>query len=270
MEDVSYIPQYGTNMRERCAIIRAMRFAVVVILSLLIGAAVFAERGFAERRLLRADPDQLAADTALVSFAVRRGAPLFLARCAVCHGAEGKGDPGRGVPDLTDADWLYGTGRVSEIERVIDYGIRSRNSRAWNLAVMPAYARRQPNPADKNIQPLMPAEIGDLIEFLMRRQGRQADVDAASRGAALFDGRAGCFDCHSSDAKGDPAIGAPNLTDDITLYGDGSRSSLFMSIAYGRQGVCPAWINRSGPADIRALALYVFSISHPGTMQNAH
>lgn len=247
-----------------------MRFAVVVVLSLLIGAAVFAERGIAERRLLRADPDQLPSDLALLRVAVRRGAPLYLARCAVCHGVEGKGDPGNGVPDLTDRDWLYGTGRVAEIERVIDYGIRSHNPRAFNLAVMPAYARRHPNPADKNIQPLTPEQIGDLIEFLMQRQGRHMDADAASRGADLFGGHAGCFDCHSPDAKGDPAIGAPNLTDGITLYGDGSRSSLFMSIAYGRQGVCPSWINRLRPVEVRALALYVYSISHPGTIQNAY
>ncbi|HEX3914406.1 MAG TPA: c-type cytochrome [Steroidobacteraceae bacterium] len=246
-----------------------MRF-VVVVLSLSIAAGVFAERGFTEHRMLRADPDRLASDGALLRIAVRRGAPLFLARCAVCHGAQGKGDPHGGIPDLTDDDWLYGTGRVAEIERVIDYGIRSRNSRAFNLAVMPAYARQHPSPTDNSIQPLRPAELGDLIEFLMQRQGRRPDIEAASRGAALFGGRAGCFDCHSPDAKGDPAIGAPNLTDGITLYGDGSRSSLFMSIAYGRQGVCPAWISRLSAADIRQLALYVYSISHPGTIQNAH
>jgi cytochrome c oxidase cbb3-type subunit 3 len=247
-----------------------MRFAVVMVLSLSIGAAIFAERGIAERRLLRADPDQLPSDPVLLRLAVSRGAPLYLARCAVCHGVEGKGDPVTGIPNLTDGDWLYGTGRVAEIERVIDYGIRSHNPRAFNLAVMPAYAQRRPNPADKNIQPLAPAQIGDLIEFLMQRQGRGAAADAASRGAALFGGHAGCFDCHSPDAKGDPAIGAPNLTDGITLYGDGSRNALFMSIAYGRHGVCPSWINRLRPADVRSVALYVYSISHPGTHQNAH
>lgn len=247
-----------------------MRFAIVLVLSFLIGAAVFAQRGFAERRLLRGDPDQLPSDAASMRFALMRGAPLFVAHCAVCHGAEAKGDRGLGVPDLTDRDWLYGTGRVAEIERVIDFGIRSHNSRAFNLAIMPAYGRQHPNPADKNILPLTPDEIADLIEFLMRQQRRQADAQAAARGAALFGGRAGCFDCHSPDAKGDPAVGAPNLTDGITLYGDGSRSSLFMSIAYGRQGACPAWINQLRPADIRQLALYVYSLSHPGAVQHAY
>jgi cytochrome c oxidase cbb3-type subunit 3 len=246
-----------------------MRAAVVVLLSFLIGAAVFAENSYVERKLLRADPEGLPADSALFGFALGRGAPLFTAHCAACHGTSGAGDSARGIPDLTDGDWLYGTGRVDEIERVIDYGIRSRNARAWNLAIMPAYARRQPSPQDNGIKALSPGDIDDLVEFLMHAQGRQADAESASRGVALFDGHAGCFDCHSVDAKGDSAIGAPNLTDGITLYGDGSRGALFMSIAFGRQGVCPAWIKQLSPAAIRELALYVFSISHPGASQHA-
>jgi cytochrome c oxidase cbb3-type subunit 3 len=247
-----------------------MRFLAVLIMASLLIAAVFAADGHAARQLLRADPDALPMDTALLRFAVRRGSALFEARCAVCHGSSGMGDPAKGIPNLTDGDWLYGTGRPSEIERVIDYGIRSHNPKAWNLAIMPAYARPRPNPADKNIQPLAPGEIEDVIEFLMGRQGRPADAAAAARGAALFTGHAGCYDCHSLDAKGDSAIGAPNLSDAITLYGDGSRAALHMSIAYGRQGVCPAWINRASAASIRELALYVYSISHPGAIHHGY
>lgn len=250
--------------------IARMRAAVVVLLCVLIGAAVFAENSYLERKLLRADPDALPAEAMLLRFAVGRGEALFGAHCAACHGVSGSGDPAKGMPNLADGDWLYGTGRVTDIEKVIDYGIRSHNSRAWNLAIMPAYARPKPNPADKNIQPLTPGEINDLIEFLMRQQGRHADPDAALRGAALFTGQAGCYDCHSVDAKGDSAIGAPNLTDGITLYGDGSRDALFMSIAYGRQGVCPAWTKRLNPAGIRELASFVYSLSHPGAIQNVH
>jgi cytochrome c oxidase cbb3-type subunit III len=241
-----------------------MRFIVVVTLAFLIGAAVFANGRYVERTLLRADPDALLADSALLRFAADRGRPLFLVHCATCHGISGAGDPLKGVPNLTDGDWLYGTGRVADIEQVIEYGIRSRNSRAWSLAIMPAYARPQPNPADKSIRPLSPGEISDLIEFLFRQQGRAADPAAASRGATLYAGDAGCYDCHSVDVKGDAAIGAPNLADTITLYGDGSRSALYQSIAYGRQGVCPAWIKKLSAAGIRETAVYVYSISHPG------
>jgi cytochrome c oxidase cbb3-type subunit 3 len=62
--------------------------------------------------------------------------------------------------------------------------------------------------------------------------------------------------------RGDSAIGVPNLIDKITLYGDGSRQTLFMSIADGRQGVCPAWVAQISPAGVRELALYVYSLSH--------
>jgi cytochrome c oxidase cbb3-type subunit 3 len=246
-----------------------MRFIIVVAFACLIGAAMFATTGFDERRLLRADPNALPTDAALLRFAVSRGEPLFRAHCAVCHGISGAGNLTSGVPNLTDNDWLYGTGRIADIVQVIEYGIRSRNARAWNLAIMPAYARPRPNRNDSHIQPLSPQEISDVVEFLRDRQGRDADAVAALRGAALFAGGAGCYDCHSTDAKGDSAIGAPDLTDAITLYGDGGRDALFQSIAYGRQGVCPAWIKRMSAAAIIETAVYVYSLSHAGNIDHA-
>src|SRR6202521_4252042 len=169
-----------------------MRFTIVAILGFLIGAAVFADTGHVERKLLRADPDILTSDPAVLRFAIRRGRPLFVNHCAACHGVSGAGDPVAGVPNLTDGDWLYGSGRVADIEQIIEYGIRSRNSRGGSLAIMPAYARPHPTPADPNIRPLAPGEISDLIEFLFRKQGHAADAAAASRGAALYAGDAGC------------------------------------------------------------------------------
>jgi cytochrome c oxidase cbb3-type subunit 3 len=40
-----------------------------------------------------------------------RGALLFAANCAVCHGPEGKGSRQFGAPNLSDAIWLYGGSR---------------------------------------------------------------------------------------------------------------------------------------------------------------
>ena len=215
-----------------------------------------------EARLLRADPAVLPSDAALMDFARLPGADLFEAHCASCHGLTGRGDSARGVPDLTDDEWLYGNGEVAEIERVIDSGIRTYRPKSWNLAIMPAYARPRPSRRDAGIAPLAPGDIRDVVEFLIRAQGRAADPAAALRGAAIYSGRGGCFDCHAADAKGDPAIGAPNLTDGITLYGDGSREALAMSVSYGRQGVCPSWSERIAPAGVREVALYVYSLSH--------
>jgi cytochrome c oxidase cbb3-type subunit 3 len=216
-----------------------------------------------ESRLLRLDPNLTPGDAALMEFARGRGEALFAAHCAACHGTLGQGDTDRGIPKLSDDDWLYGTGSVSDIEQIIKYGIRSYHPKGWNVAIMPAYATERPSARDRKIPSLSPGEIRDLVEFLMREQRRAADGPAAARGADLYRGAGGCYDCHAVDAKGDTAIGAPNLTDEITLYGDGSREALSMSVAYGRHGMCPAWVTRIRPAGIRELALFVYSLSHP-------
>jgi cytochrome c oxidase cbb3-type subunit 3 len=233
-------------------------------------AAVQLHSSRIEGRLLRSDPNLIPSNAALMLFARERGRALFAARCAVCHGQRGQGDTERGIPNLTDGDWLYGMGSVGDIEQIVKYGIRSSNPKAWNLAIMPAYATAQPSARDSKITSLSPANIRDVAEFLIREQGRAGDSAAAARGAELFVGDGGCYDCHAADGRGDPAIGAPNLTDRITLYGDGSRESLSMSIAYGRHGVCPAWATRIGPAETREVALFVYSLSHePETGRHA-
>jgi len=226
-------------------------------------AAVLLHDSSMRARLLRSDPNAIPAAQALMTFARSRGEQLYTANCSICHGPRGLGDAQRGIPNLSDDDWLYGTGQVSDIEQVIRYGIRSYHPKAWNLAIMPSYAAAQPNARDSSIPPLSPANIRDVVEFLIQLQGPGADAAAAARGGAIFSGAGGCYDCHGVDAKGDSAIGAPNLTDGITLYGDGSRQSLTMSISYGRAGICPAWAGRLNAAEIRELAVFVYSLSHP-------
>jgi cytochrome c oxidase cbb3-type subunit 3 len=214
-------------------------------------------------RLLAAEPGPPLHDAALLRFARARAAPLYAQYCSSCHGSKLRGDPSKGVPDLTDGDWLYGSGEVPEIERVILYGIRSGNGKGWNLADMPAYARERPYLRDA-IDPLTPADIRDTVEYLRRIEGRPADFDAAKRGGDIYGGRGACYDCHGSDGSGDPAIGAPNLKDDIWLYGDGSRESVFDSIARGHRGACPAWARRLAAWEVRVLAVYVYGFSrHP-------
>ena len=241
----------------------------MIVIPIVLTAGVWLNGRCFEARLLRAEPQLVAFDPVLRDFAVTRGRPLFDAHCARCHGVTSRGDPSKGVPDLTDGDWLFGAGNVSDIEQVISYGIRSYNPRARNLAIMPAFARLRPSPRDSKILPLSAREIHDLVEFLVRLQRRPADNAAAERGAGLYAGKAGCYDCHAADAKGDSAVGAPNLADGVTLYGDGSRESLFSSIAYGRQGECPGWLEKLGPAGVRELAVFVSSLSEAGSTHHA-
>ena len=213
-----------------------------------------------ETQLVSADPDNT--PPALMSWGAARGRGVFAAHCAVCHGQDASGHANQGVANLTDRDWLYGEGDVTEIEAVVLYGIRAPNSHTWRLADMPAYARRVPYAREPLIQALTPDDINDVIQFLHVAGGRTGDGAAAARGAAIFANRGGCYDCHGHDAHGDPAIGAPNLTDAIWLYGDGSDHAIFETIAHGRAGVCPTWFGRLSAVKIREVALYVYSISH--------
>jgi len=231
----------------------------VLVLLALTGSGIAVHDWNQEQKLLRADADAIAQNSSLYASGSAAGGRQFAEHCAVCHGPRGTGARADGVPDLTDTDWLYGTGAASEIEKTIAFGVRSHHPKAWNLARMPAYASSQPSAQEPAIQPLAPREINDVTEFLLQRQLNTA---AVVRGSAIFRGKGGCYDCHGVDGTGDAAIGAPNLTDAVTLYGDGSREAIRTSIAFGRQGVCPAWVKTLSPVAIRELALFVYSISH--------
>jgi cytochrome c oxidase cbb3-type subunit 3 len=244
---------------------RRRPLSLIVALLVLAGSAAgwAAYDGWRTASLLRADPDQLPAQASLTAFAVARGRAGFARYCASCHGRDGRGDPSAGVPNLTDHDWLYGDGKVSEIEGVVLYGVRAPNARTWKLASMPAYARRTPYPPEPALQALSPGDIDDVIAFLFTIEGRQAASHASRRGQAIFSGRGGCYDCHAPDAHGDPGVGAPNLADAIWLYGAGRPRDVFDSIAYGRAGVCPAWAGRLKPGPIREIAFFVHSLPTP-------
>jgi cytochrome c oxidase cbb3-type subunit 3 len=213
-------------------------------------------------RLLKTEADAVRRDESLWRFANREASPLYGEYCADCHGVNMAGNRARGVPNLRDGDWLYGSGQVSDIEHIILYGIRSGNGKGWNLAVMPAYASATSS-SRLAVSPLSPQDIRDTVEYLRTLEHKPAQADAAARGREIFAGRGACYDCHAPDGHGDTAIGAPNLTDDIWLYGDGSRESVFDSIALGHSGSCPARFRQLAAWQARALAVYVASESLP-------
>jgi cytochrome c oxidase cbb3-type subunit 3 len=235
----------------------AAAFGVVAL-----ALAVLIHQMSLDGRLLRTAPGDLLRHPALLAHARGPGRAVFAARCAACHGDAGKGDPARGIPDLTDADWLYGEGSIADIETTIAHGIRAHAPRTLSLADMPAYAHARPS-ASEPIPPLSPADIRDMTEYVVLLSGRPADRAAAARGAVVFQGRGGCYDCHGADGGGDSAIGAPRLTDAIFLYG-GSRADIAWTLAEGRHGVSPAFAGRLSPLRIREAAIYVFSLSHRG------
>jgi cytochrome c oxidase cbb3-type subunit 3 len=212
-------------------------------------------------RLMRMDPDAIPRDADLTAFATALARPAYGAHCAVCHGADLKGDRAKGAPNLTDDDWLYGEGRVAEIEQTVLYGIRAGNGKTRDQADMPAFARAVPYRRYAVIS-LQPNEIRDVVEFLFVAAGKAGDESSAARGSQIFLDKGQCFDCHEQDARGNNSIGAPNLLDDVWLSGNGTRPDLIDTVSRGASDFCPAWVQRLTPATIRALAVFIYAASH--------
>jgi cytochrome c oxidase cbb3-type subunit III len=234
---------------------RRWLIGVAVVVAAAAALVTFAYNQILKYELLAADPGAIAADTRLAQFAGTLARPAWNGNCAGCHGAAMKGDLARGVPDLTDAEWIYGSGTVSQIEYTITYGIRAGNPKSRNLAFMPSFAH--PNDDKEKLAALSPGEIKDVIAYIFSLEGRPADPAAVTRGASIYADKGACYDCHTPDGRGDHDVGAPNLADKIWLYGDGSEASVFNSIEKGHAGICPAWIGRLSPAVIRALAVFI-------------
>ena len=155
-----------------------------------------------------------------------------------------------GAPDLQDPHWLFGTGRVFDIERTILYGIRA-SGRARNVTEMPAFGQRGQ---------LSDTDIRNVVQYLLQLNHRPYNDQAAFLGKQVYQTKGQCFDCHAPDAKGIIDYGAPDLTANVWDFG-GSPQNLYDSIYYGRHGIMPAWIGKLTPEQIRALAVYVDTAS---------
>jgi mono/diheme cytochrome c family protein len=110
------------------------------------GWLLFLRSNARDAALLRTDGAALPADAQLMSYASQKAAPLYKAHCAGCHGADLTGDRSRGIPDLQDAVWLYGAGKLTDIEQTILYGIRSGTPRrtTWPSCRVWAVSARSP------------------------------------------------------------------------------------------------------------------------------
>jgi cytochrome c oxidase cbb3-type subunit 3 len=233
---------------------------MVLLVLAAIAAGIFAWRGSGQADVLRADPDGILQDSRLRQLAIAGGKPVYDTHCSTCHGPDGKGDKTLGAPDLTDDDHLYGTGTVAQTEDIARYGIRAGNKHGWNLAVMPGYALKVPDAAEP-LPPQTPAQIEDLTQYMLSFTARATDAAAVSRGASAYT-KAGCWDCHGRDLGGDPAIGAPSLTDAIWLYG-GRPDDIRHTLRRGRAGMSPAFGRKLDAAQLRNVAVYVASLAHP-------
>jgi cytochrome c oxidase cbb3-type subunit 3 len=180
----------------------------------------------------------------LLPFVMAGGAAVFGDKCGPCHGKGGGGAVG--YPNLNDDDWLWG-GTPEAIEHTIQVGIRSGHGEARDMA-MPRFGLDGMLKRD---------EITDAAQFVLSLSGHATDTAAAGRGAKIFADN--CAACHGDAGKGNPDVGAPNLTDGIWLYG-GKLADIEKTIETGRGGVMPYWSDRLDPVTIKMLAAYVHSL----------
>lgn len=167
------------------------------------------------------------------------GARLFVDNCAACHGRGATGNQVLGAPNLTDGDWLYG-GTAQDIVTSIHNG---------RMGVMPPW------------NSLGEETVAGLVQYVLSLSGRPHDATIAAVGEPVF--KTTCAACHGPEGKGNPLMGAPNLTDDIWLHG-GTPAAIETTIRNGRQGHMPAWDKRLTDTEIHLLAGYVYSLSHRG------
>ncbi|WP_313450290.1 cytochrome-c oxidase, cbb3-type subunit III [Stutzerimonas kunmingensis] len=170
--------------------------------------------------------------------ALKMGGRLFASNCSVCHGSDAKG--AYGFPNLTDNDWLWG-GEPETIKTTILHG---------RQAAMPAWRDVIGEEGIRN--------VAGYVRSLSGRdtpEGISVDIE---QGQKIF--ATNCVVCHGPEAKGVAAMGAPNLTDNVWLYGS-SFAQIQQTLRYGRNGRMPTQEAILGNDKVHLLAAYVYSLS---------
>ena len=175
--------------------------------------------------------EKVAADSAAMAIGER----LFLNNCAQCHGSDARGI--KGFPNLTDSDWLYG-GSPEKIRESIVLG---------RIGVMPPMAAAVGTPDD----------VKNLANYVLSLSGSPHDSLRAGLGKSKF---STCAACHGATGAGNPALGAPNLSDKVWLHGYG-QDAIVSIINTGKTNQMPAQQGRLSDAQIHVLASYVWGLS---------
>jgi cytochrome c oxidase cbb3-type subunit III len=182
---------------------------------------------------LAADPDAMAT-----------ARNLFGANCSTCHGSDARG--ARGFPNLADRDWLYGGADQTVYESIAQ----------GRHGMMPALGAV-----------LGDTGVNEVASYVMSLGGRKAPADWVAAGKDRF--ATICAGCHGADARGNAAVGAPNLTDSIWLHG-GDFDTVRSTIANGRDSQMPAHETLLGDSKVRLLAAYVLSLSSDDDEHDDH
>lgn len=204
------------------------------------------DRAIWTRRIATLGIDQIRADPGLMKVVREDGHRLFGDNCAACHGSEAKG--GKGFPNLTDGDWLWG-GSPDQIAQTIAFGVNSPASKDTRVSQMLAFGR------DGMLDNNAVLAVADYVRSLSDPTvARGAGAKSVTAGSAVF--AANCVACHGPDARGNQAIGAPNLTDRTWLYG-GDAQSVYTTIHDGRHGEMPAWGQQLNPVERKLLLVWL-------------
>ncbi|MFO1262960.1 MAG: cytochrome-c oxidase, cbb3-type subunit III [Rhodoferax sp.] len=164
------------------------------------------------------------------------GERLFMNNCSQCHGSDARGS--KGIPNLTDNDWLHG-GAPENIKETITKG------RIGNMPPMAAALGTE-------------EDVKNVANYVLSLSNSPHDAARAQVGKAKFEV---CAGCHGADAKGMQAIGSPNLTDNIWLHGFGEAAIKDM-INNGKVNQMPAQEGRLTEAQIHVLTSYVWGLSN--------
>ncbi|WP_137896030.1 cytochrome-c oxidase, cbb3-type subunit III [Ramlibacter sp. 2FC] len=177
-------------------------------------------------------PEDVARDAQAMAIADR----LFMNNCAQCHGADARGS--KGFPNLADGDWLHG-GAPDKIKETLVQG------RAGNMPPMAAAVGT-------------PEDVRNVAHYVLSLSGSPHDSLRAALGKSKF---GACAACHGMDGKGNPALGAPNLSDDIWLHGWGENAIVAM-INQGKLNQMPAQAGKLTEDQIHVLTAYVWGLSN--------
>ncbi len=167
--------------------------------------------------------------------ALKMGARMFQNNCAQCHGADARGS--YGFPNLTDASWQWG-GTPDAIRATLNHG---------RQAAMPAWGGV-----------INDEGIAQLTQYVRSLSALEHDAAAAEPGAGLYSTY--CLACHGAQGKGNQALGAPDLTDDVWLYGS-TEAQISHGLRAGRQGAMPSFGNQLSDSKLHLLTAYVYSLS---------
>ncbi|MCC8954216.1 cytochrome-c oxidase, cbb3-type subunit III [Bradyrhizobium sp. Pear77] len=202
------------------------------------------ERSVWTKRIETEDFAAIQSDARLMTIVRETGHTLFGNNCASCHGADAKGGPG--FPNLTTNSWLWG-GKPEDLFNTIRVGVNSAHPDT-HVSQMPAFGRDQMLPRQDVIK------VASFIYSLSHPRADDVDPATIAAGKAIF--AANCVACHGADAKGNPELGAPNLTDRFWIYG-GDFDTIDTTVWGGRQGHMPSLESRLSQLDRKILTLYL-------------